>query len=255
MGDLMVNPDAPRTRFVILAAPRTGSNMLCTLLDSHPEIRCHHEIFNPSGIFRALPLRDSSAELGTVAERDRQPLVFLDRFWRSDVDCRCIGFKMTRDQNEEVLRAVLADRGVFKIVLKRRNRLRTYVSERIAALTGQWEVYRATDLVRERPKIFVDLADWRRHIAVNAACYDRIDNDLAASGQSFAAVVYERLLEKEEQQRLLEFLGVSPQTDVLRITSVRQNAANLSELIANYVQLEESLLKSDLAPELHDASI
>ena len=45
------------TRFVILAVPRTGSNLLCTLLNSHPEILCHHEVFNPQGIFTALTHR------------------------------------------------------------------------------------------------------------------------------------------------------------------------------------------------------
>ena len=40
---------ASTTRFVILAAPRSGSNLLCTLLNSHPEILCHHEVFNPVG--------------------------------------------------------------------------------------------------------------------------------------------------------------------------------------------------------------
>ena len=44
-----LRPCRRSTRFVILAAPRSGSNLLCTLLDSHPEILCHHEVFNPVG--------------------------------------------------------------------------------------------------------------------------------------------------------------------------------------------------------------
>ena len=43
-------PATPR-RFVILAARRSGSNLLCSLLGSHPHVRCHHELFNPNGIF------------------------------------------------------------------------------------------------------------------------------------------------------------------------------------------------------------
>ena len=38
------------TRFVILAAPRTGSNLLCTLLDAHSRILCHHEILNRAAL-------------------------------------------------------------------------------------------------------------------------------------------------------------------------------------------------------------
>lgn len=59
------NPGTP-TRFVILAASRTGSNMLCAILDWHPAVLCHHELFNPTGIYYALPLRDGDFSLGTL---------------------------------------------------------------------------------------------------------------------------------------------------------------------------------------------
>ena len=41
--------------------------MLCTLLGSHEDVLCHHELFNPRGVFYALELRDGSFDLG----RDR----------------------------------------------------------------------------------------------------------------------------------------------------------------------------------------
>src|SRR5580693_4511868 len=104
-------------RFVILAAPRTGSNWLCSLLNSHPEILCHHEVFNPAGIFYALGHRDGTLDLGTIEERDRRPLEFLERLWRAPLGLPCVGFKMTRGQDERVVQAVLEDRGVRKILL------------------------------------------------------------------------------------------------------------------------------------------
>ena len=63
-------------RFVILGAPRTGTNLLCTLLDSHPDVLCHHEVFNPAGIFWALGDRQGALDLGSMAERDADPLGF-----------------------------------------------------------------------------------------------------------------------------------------------------------------------------------
>ena len=65
---------AAAARFVILAAPRSGSNQLCTLLNSHPEILCHHEVYNPSAIFYALEYRGGSLDLGTIDDRDRRRL-------------------------------------------------------------------------------------------------------------------------------------------------------------------------------------
>jgi LPS sulfotransferase NodH len=104
------NSQAGLTRFVILAAPRTGSNWLCSLLNSHPGILCHHEVFNPNGIFYALDFRDGAFDLGTIEERNRRPLEFLSRIWQHPLGTNCVGFKMTRGQDEHVLQAVLSDR-------------------------------------------------------------------------------------------------------------------------------------------------
>src|SRR4051794_40219654 len=65
--------DAVPTRFVILAAPRTGSNMLVTLLGSHPDVLCHHELFNDTGIYYAVPLRGGGFDLGTMEDRLHDP--------------------------------------------------------------------------------------------------------------------------------------------------------------------------------------
>ena len=34
------------TRFLVVCGPRTGSNMLCSALNSHPRIVCFREVFN-----------------------------------------------------------------------------------------------------------------------------------------------------------------------------------------------------------------
>jgi len=36
--------------FVILASQRTGSNMLVSLLDAYPGVRCHGELFRKRGV-------------------------------------------------------------------------------------------------------------------------------------------------------------------------------------------------------------
>src|SRR5437763_1727781 len=115
--------------------------MLCTLLDSHPAILCHHELFNPAGIFYALGLRDGSLALGTMAERDRDPMAFLNRLWGAHQGNACAGFKMTHRQNDMVFRSLLVDATIKKIILRRKNRVRTFVSRLIAERTGVWEAY------------------------------------------------------------------------------------------------------------------
>ena len=153
-------------RFVILAAPRTGSNLLCTLLNSHAEILCHHELFNPQGVFTALDFQDDAIAC-SPGQRDRDPIAFLGRVWETHFNHQCVGFKWTRGQNEQVLAHVLGDASIKKIVLRRRNRVKTYVSEMIAKQTEQWEVYRQHELVLPRPRVTIDHHALLQHIDHN----------------------------------------------------------------------------------------
>jgi LPS sulfotransferase NodH len=242
-------------RFVILAAPRTGSNWLCTLLDSHPEILCHHEIFNPDGIHCALSQRGGRLDLGTVQDRERDPMGVLQRVWEEGLGFAAVGFKMTRGQDARVLEHVLADPGVRKIILKRRNRIRTFVSERIAETTGEWESYpdryEDRDLGKGRVRVRVEVTDLDRHRALNEQYYDGICRSLAASGQPFLELRYERLGFDQERRRVLGFLGVSSDPTGLKAGTRKQNAAALPELIANFDELRARLRGSDLEPDLY----
>ena len=123
-------------RFVVLAQARTGSNLLCGLLNSHPRILCHHGLFNSAGIHYATDHRDGSLDFGTVQERDRDPRAFLAKVWAANAGCSAVGFKINRAEHEGALDVVLPDPSVRKIVLRRRNRVKAYVSSLIAESTG-----------------------------------------------------------------------------------------------------------------------
>jgi LPS sulfotransferase NodH len=242
-------------RFVILAAPRTGSNMLCTLLGSHPDVLCHHELFNPTGVYYALELRDTPFDLGTMEERDLDPLAFLERVWSADLGHSHVGFKMTHRQNETVLDAVLQDDAIRKLVLRRENRVRTYVSRLISEQTGQWEVYRDADLVPERPRVQVDLAALRQSIADDEAYYRDVEDCLRSTRQPFLPLCYEQLLEAGTRIRLLEFLDLpQPASAVgtLSVRSVRQNPEDLRALVTNFGELEAALAGTALEGDLRN---
>ena len=169
-------------RFVILAAPRSGSNMLCTMLGSHPRILCHHELFNPKGVRLALPLRGSAFTLGSIDERERDPIAFLERAWQANMGFSCVGFKLTHRQNEAVFRRMLEDRSVAKVVLGRRNRLKTYVSYRMSEALGEWEVYRGEELIRQRPRVRVEPRQFFERVAFDEAYYNEIRHALRFAG-------------------------------------------------------------------------
>lgn len=237
-------------RFVILAAPRTGSNLLCSLLNSHPEILCHHEVFNPRGIFYALDRRDGSMALATRAERDRQPFEFLDKLWRASEDACHVGFKMTSGQHAAIMRQMLSDNSVQKIVLHRANRVRTYVSHLIAEQTDQWEVYDEADLIRDMPRLRIDVKDLMAHAESNASFYSNLEAKLRSSGQSWLEVHYQELLSRRTHARLLSFLGAAPAT--LAARSVQQSRSDLRSLIDNFEELAAAFEETDYHSELHE---
>lgn len=224
---------------------------MCTLLNGHPEILCHHEVFNPDGIFVALDRR-GSLDLGSPEVRDDDPLAFLERVWCSGEGRLLVGFKMTRGQAPAVVSYLLRVPEVKKIVLRRKNRVKTYVSTLIAAQTGQWEAYSPADLVREPPRVRVDPAELRAHAEINQGFYDTIRLGLGGSGQTFLEVAYEELLSAEEQQRVLTFLGARPAA--LEPASVKQNPEDLRHLILNFSELDEQLRGTSFSEELYDRS-
>ena len=240
------------TRFIILAAPRTGSNLLCTLLNSHPEVLCHHELFNPEGIFYALDYRDGSLDLGSMAERDRESFGFLQRVWVNNQGASCVGFKMTRGQNDAVMRGLIEDSGVLKIVLYRKNRIKTFVSEQVARQTDQWEAYAGDELVTDVPKLRVDVESLKAHADLNGRFYDEIRRALQTKQQPCIEMFYENIFSGSEHSRVLEFLGVEASQVSLVHSSVKQNDSDLRSRIENFHELELALEGSDYLAELYD---
>lgn len=242
----------PLTRFVILNAPRTGSNMLCTVLNSHPEILCHHEIFNPHVVGYARHLQDSTFHLGTIEERERDPVEFLTRVWASPLGRRAVGFKLCWRQNELILRTVLGDGDVKKIVLTRKNRIKSFVSLLRARQTGEWVIYRGSEVLKEHHKVRVEPEEFFQTIAYNAEYYAEIERALQSTGQTSLWLSYEELFTDEQRRRVLRFLGVSAdEAPSLKEETLRLTRRQLPELVSNFADLEAALRGTEFEAELY----
>src|SRR5207237_7004448 len=105
--------------------------------------------------------------------------------WRAHDGARAVGFKLARRHPEVVFRDVLADRGVRKIVLGRKNRVKTYVSERVAMHEGRWTHYglRASELAAVR--ISVDAESLLRSVELYEHFYARVRRRLSDAAQDF----------------------------------------------------------------------
>lgn len=236
-------------RFVIFAAPRTGSNLLCSLLNAHPDVLCHHGLFNPGGLHWARDWQPGGAFPGGVAARDRDPAGFIASVWASGGNARAIGFKMNRDENGDAVDTLLRDPSVRKILLRRRNRVRTYVSEEIAKLTGIWESYDAP-VDPALPVVHVEPGDLIRHSALNAAYYAAIVDSLRASGQTWRDTHYEALGDPGEMAGVLSFLGIAAPSP-LSAASHKRGPADLGAVVENFDDLAGALRGTTLLDDLY----
>lgn len=244
----------PESRFIILGVPRSGTNMLCTLLNSHPEILCHHELYNPHGIFYALHLRDTDFSLGDLDARNSDPQGFLNKVWAGSLGHHAVGFKFTNRDDEEIYWQVVRDPGVRKIILRRSNRVKIYVSTLIAEATGQWEVYKRSQLVKEKPRVVVEPEKLYQAVKRYHRYYERVEQVLEATHQESLKVNYEDLSERETHQELLEYIGVNSVDQPLQVESVKQNPTDLRSMVANFDELKQVLKGTDLGDELQSFS-
>jgi LPS sulfotransferase NodH len=119
------------SRFVIVTAGRTGSTRLRLLLDSHPEIRCHGEVFG--GNLSTLAEPDSPAMEEAEAARAASPARFMQEWVFAAGTHRAVGFKVLYEQMFErwpgLVEALAADRSIRIVHLVRRNGLKRFMSE------------------------------------------------------------------------------------------------------------------------------
>lgn len=239
----------PQTRFLIACEARTGSNWLCGLLNSHPDVLCHHEVFHPDALYYAFGFRDGRlAHLGSTAERDRDPRRFARELLDADFGRSAVGFKILGQQAPGLLRELLADASVKKLILRRRNRVRAFVSLLRARQTGHWAQKSYDGIaVRVDPR---ELAEYVRD-------YDEHYRMLreATQGQPALELVYEDLQQEPRRiEDVLRFLGVGVSGVSLSARNARQSQDGLESAIENHAELCAALRGGPLADELREAA-
>ena len=233
-------------KFVIVSIPRTGSNLMVGLLDSHPEIICHYELFHKDEIFHSSKygrefLGDFDAE-----KRDRKLRKFLKIIWKNTFDksAKAIGFKIFKDHNPKAMEKLLKDRKVKKFILKR-NLLFSYLSKKEAQKSGVFVVTKNENIKKEPPKTEFNHNEFRTYEQNMKSFFEYTEGILNKKGQQFLAVNYEDLLKKEEQKKWLEFLGIEPDTSKMEVLFKKQNVRPPEDRISNYEEAAENLKNTE----------
>lgn len=237
---------SPRmTRFVLACFSRTGASWLCQMLNSHPSILCHGELFNSSRFGWTGDDAANAALAGTwtATTRDANPAAFVEAVFADHRGHESVGFKLLNWHQPGLLQDLVRQPRVHKIILRRENRVRAYVSRTRAELTG-WYANGIYDhlQVRLEPEGLLTFADR----------YDRFYAEMrqATQGSPVMFVSYEHLGEPATQSALVAFLGVRSSDLPLSATIRRQSSGSLRRAIANFDELRAALAGTSLLCDL-----
>ena len=112
---------SPLQRFVIIGLPRSGTTYLMTLLNSHRDVVCYGERFNPYGVIDQSDQDDSH---DAILTRDKDPLGHMQALYAKaeQSTVSAAGFKFMLGHNLAVLRGLQADPKIRILYIWRENK-------------------------------------------------------------------------------------------------------------------------------------
>ncbi len=239
-------------KFLILCHPRTGSNFLVSLLESHPQIRAFGEVFT----------EDNNIYWGYSGYRSPQilqlrydePIAFVDKlvYRHFPPIVKAVGFKLfyfhPKHEHQKIVWQYLKEIENLKIIhLTRKNILHTYVSHEIAFRTDRWTLLADDKDDRNRylsEPIILDYQECLDKFKKIRSWETEYSNFFDLPTQGYYNLVYEELVSNLEREtnRLQEFLGV--QKHLLNPKTKKRNQKPIREIVANYDRLKEQFQNS-----------
>jgi len=225
----------PSSRFVVFAQPRSGSQLLCDLLDAHSRIQCDMEILyarvlSPNRLVRC-----------------RARLSKCDTY-----GFKCMLYQLTQTQGIADARAFLAGlhgEGWRIIYLSRRNTLRHVLSILLWRQSGKAHRYAVRHGRKPRVgKLAVDCERLHRRLA-RQQHEQRLEEESLDDLPCLRLVYDDDLYTGADQQRTLarifDWLGLERETVASDL--VRNTPERLADLIENYDEVANSLAGTEYA--------
>ena len=221
-------------RFLIVAAPRTGSSHLCDLLNGQPDILCNGEVFHPRKAYVRWPRvpgrKQTIQELEQLRERDA--VEFVEHIFATDFGRSHVGFKMFDGHHDSILEQLIDSRDVRKIVLYRRNVLANYSSKLLASASGKWD-HRNNEPVQEQRKVRFNAKQFVKFHNKYVEYYGRVLARLNESQQCFWLHNYEDINSNHLFAGLVGFIGGKASSISLESKHRRQNSADIVSRFVN----------------------
>lgn len=234
-------------KFVILATPRTGSNMLVSALNSHPQINCHGELFRknissqPIGSVKVINL--VRKQFGDEKYRYNHPIEFLDDVIAASNNSAYTGFKLMLRQHRALVEELIKSDDYKKILLERSNLLAVYSSAKIAKITGQGDARRSATI--RRAKIKFDVESFEKFCLRREKRYRNVKKLLNRAGQKFHKIEYNDLRTIKGLRKVLDFLEVDA-NEKLSIETRKRNNDSIIERFSNPEFVNDYLKNKEL---------
>jgi len=240
-------PNLPNNKFFIFAHYRAGTNLLRDLLNSHPEIYCDEEIFNPF----MLP-RPRKVLFPYLYMKSKSMKVNIDMYGcnlKLDQLSKILIYSIHGDPEKFIFN--LCEKGWKIIYLTRHNILRQAISNQAAYSRQQWIATRDNPIGDS--KIHIDcgqLLNEMRWISDTSGKEENIFRKLPHIKLTYENDLFNEEHHQDTLNRIFDYLGLPPvpvKTDMMR-TSCNK----LSDFIQNYEELANIIHTSEYARYLEE---
>ncbi|MDT0650825.1 Stf0 family sulfotransferase [Autumnicola edwardsiae] len=219
-------------KFVVITGPRTGSNLLISLLSSHRNIHAYGELFN------------KERELSFSEIWDKT-------FSRKINKIDSVGFKIFYDhplgsKDKKVWDLIKSDRKMKIIHLKRENVVRSELSLLIAHHTRIWGLTPTMkDIPIDQRKIVVEVDQFYKKLKERKEW----EHQTLYSFQNhpYFEITYEKLTQDrgETMNSIFDFLNVPVHKSKSDLR--KQNSEGIEDLVENYDEFRNKLLQTEFA--------
>jgi len=220
--------DKKYDKFIVITRSRTGSNLLMSFLNSHPDIIAKGELF------RRLKGRTCKQ-------------VWEETYTKKPKHIKYVGFKIfyyhpLDSEDKEVWDYIKKDKNIKLIHLTRNNMLKTVISRQIADKTNVWG---------NKNRNNIQLSDKQVEININA-CLNEFKLTQESENKTrnkfkrdiFLEITYEDLV-KDCQNRMNEiFKFLELEETTVKSSYKKQNKENIEDLVINYNDLRLAIEKS-----------
>lgn len=260
-------------KFLIVCNIRTGSTMLSSMLENHPQAVCFFELFHrhlESVPFSVSGYQRKAIDSKIVALRNSDPVEFLksEIYKPYGLSAKAVGFKLLYPQGRcgnpwwnssefnrwwekvgyepdwsseksALWEYLKNDKSIAIIHLKRENLLRSKVSAMTAQITGEWGIGATggfSDVTTE-PELVLDFDECLQDFEAHRRMESEADELFIEHRKLDMTYEYMTSCPDDAGIKIQKFLGLEPKR--LSTKTRKQSGRSLSEIVANYDHLKQ----------------